>query len=544
VSRRVSTYVRIGGIETRVLTVRTLHDVDRPVSTGSLTMTAPLPPHVKIAAPVTVHAGYDGGALQIFAGRVADLDASFGDDGKTARIELEGWGKLAWYEHYQNVGYQGPMVLQRIFNGLCFWRGLLFYFADTTTAPDGTTIELGSNPDYKGGRIEIPADTSAGELLDRWARHFGYRTFDTPFLGYRLQRVSGVPPGTLETMPLYQHSNMLSVSQAQTIDGLTNYIETKGPKYKAPDTSEMAIRSFPAVVPSDSRLGNVGVAKKTISDDVFVTEVLARASRNAHEIDDSTDTKTWTWTTTGQPERTPGESVAILSPVVNPPASLAPADVQASETPVPLWLMSVRHTISEAGWTTEMTGWMGAGRALPAGNDCVTISILGQEGRHLGNEYLDHYRRPNPDGLSVDLPFAVPDNYSTLTIRYLGHGANSFVGNTPSEVSRFEIHQFVNGAWKKQTSGDMPRMEENLEQRYPYDDGRVLLEDGSMSTNINYFWNRGVIPLSGSLIADPAGTSTFLRVISEKDPSVGDYDDFEVCNVSITACGVGTPVIT
>ena len=228
-----------------------------------------------------------------------------------------------------------------------------------------------------------------------------------------------------------------------------------------------------------------------------------------------------------------GPSVAVLSPTVNHTTAYGTVDELIRALPVALWLMRVEHVIGEGGWTTRMQGWAGAGTALPAGNDIVTTSLLGSEGRHLGTEYLSHYRRPNPEGLEITIPFSVADDYTTLTIRAIGHGTNSFVGNTTSTASKFEIWQTVDGTYKSVASGDMPRRDEYLEQRYPYGE-----TSGGVYTD--RYWEALVIPLSGSLQVGPAD----LKIISGYDSAVGDYDDFEVANVVLEAGGVGTPIIS
>lgn len=536
-TRRVSTTVRINGVITPVRSVRTIHDVDQPVGTGTITLAAPLPSYVALAAPVAIHAGYNGAAYPIFSGRVASFSTEAGPDGRTARIEVEGWGRLLYAAHYEAGGYQGPMALDRVFRGLCAWRGVPFFAADTALDAAGSPILLGSNPDIDGGWIPVPADTSAGEVLDRWSRHFGYRHFDTPIGNHLFQRVNGLPPGDVASLPRFDEPmKLLTAQRAEALD-IVNYVEVKGARYKAADSSERAIRSIPATVTLDQRLGSAGVRKQTIQDDVFVTLALAAAARNAYERDLGGVPARWQWETTGDPLRRPGESVAVQSASVSHSTAPGLTGDLIRSLPVAMWLMRVEHII-ETGWTTTMQGWAGYGTALPAGNDSVFHPLLGPEGRHLGTEYLSHYRRPNPDGLTVTIPFNVAANYTTLTIRGDGHGTNSFVGNTPTEASKFEIWQTVDGEYKSVASGDMPRLPENLEQRYPYGDASgTRLEDGTVTNNPDYFWHRLVIPLSGSLTAGPAD----LKIISGYDSAIGDYDDFEVKSLVLETGGVGTP---
>ena len=524
--RRIALSVTIGGRVVNARSVRTDHGTDRPVGTASVVVSAPRQSYVQPGAAVTIHAGFDGEAWPIFSGRVADDDSVYDAGGGEVRVECEGWASLLYYDMYQDLGYTGPMILNTFFRNLCHWRGVPNYLADATTAPDGmSNIMLGSNTDVRGGWIPLDKGTSPGDEIARYARLYGYRMFDMPRGTVRLKRVSGRPDDYYDgTTPLYQEGvNVLSIERLRNMDGVANYWEVLGARYQAADTSEVAIRSIPATVPFDERLGPDGVAQATIRDETIVTETLAAAARNAHEIDYGEPAEIWRWRTTGDPQRQPGESVAVQGPTVFGRDSDDLTGILLQVVPRPVWLTRVAHTITDAGWTTDMEGWAGNGTILPAGNDCVTQTLLGNSGVHIGNEYLWHYRNPNPVGASYDIPFTVVDGYSTATVRYWGHGTNSFVYNTESEASRFEIWHSTDTD-RPSMSGVMPRLEENLEQRLDY-----AGDDGT--------WKQGVVPLSGSL---KAGSNTF-RIIAGEDRDVGDVDDYEIRDVALTVCGIGEP---
>lgn len=217
------------------------------------------------------------------------------------------------------------------------------------------------------------------------------------------------------------------------------------------------------------------------------------------------------WTATGDPEMSPGQVVTLRSPAVNGTWGTDLIDVLVGLLPVPMWLMRVSHRITPRGWTTPMHGWAGAGRAIASGVDCAYTTILGSKGRHVGNEYLGHYRRPNPDGLEVKIPFTVAADYTTLTIRGLGHGTNSFVRNQESEASRFETWQ----GGQRKASGDMPRIPEYLERWLPYKPPSlpIRLEDGTSTMNADYFWQRMVSRSPGrSTRARPSCGSSPARI--------------------------------
>ena len=529
--------VFIAGVATACREVHTKHDVDQPIGTGSLVMSAPRPPHVQLAATVRVEAGYNGQVFTIFDGRIAEDDAAFSEQGRTFRAALEGWGKLLWYAQTVDQKIMGSVRLDKVFNTFTTARGVPSAFADATTNPDNTPINVGGQIMVDGGYFTVKRDTSPGEVIDRIGGHYGYRLFDTPDGTVRLQKVSGSPDGyyevafrnyheALESFVSPANRGVFNVRKTRTLVGMANYIEVLGARYTGPDTAEVAVRSIPAVVPSDTRLGPSGVNRLSIRDDAFLFNSRADHARNVYEIDRSTPYQRVSWTGIGDPELSPGQVVTMVSPTVNGSTGTDLTSFLVGIAPIPLWLMQVAHSITDRGWTTSMEGWAGTGTALPAGNDCVTTTILGTAGRHVGNETLSHYRRPTPDGLTATIAFTVLDNYSTLTIYAKGHGCNSFVRNTASTSSRFEIWQTVSGVYKSVASGEMPRLNENLEQRYPY---------GPTDT----YWQDMVIPLSGSLKSGAAD----LKIISGKDSDVGDNDDYEVSSVRLKTCGVGEPVV-
>ncbi len=519
-SRTLTKNVFIGGVLTDVEEVHTRHDVDTPIGTGSLVMTAPRPSQVDLAAPVRVEAGWDGQTSVIFDGRLAEDEAGFSTSGKTLRATMEGWGKLLWYPQTVDQSVAGPVALNTLFTTFASNRGVPFAFADNATNPDGSSLVFGGVSQVNGGNVTVEKDASPGEVIDRLAALYGYKLFDRPDGVVRLMKVSGAPGG-FAVSAYAEGFDILDVRRSQTLAGMANYIEVLGEKYTLADGSQLAVRSFPATLAADTRLGPSGVNRQRISDPDILTNARADAVRNVQEIDRATPSIRYGWTTTGDPARLPGEVVIVVS-----------ATAFGDETPTNMWLMRVAHTITGRGWTTAMDGWRGGGTALPAGNDCVTTTLLGSAGKHLGNEYLSHYRRPNPDGLVVTIPFTVAANYSTLTIRGIGHGCNSFSRNTASTASRFEVWQTVGGVYKSVASGEMPRLNENLEKRYPYGE-----TSGGVYTN--RYWEDMVIPLSGSLIAGAAD----LKIYSGKDSSVGDNDDFECASVVLVTCGSSGPVV-
>lgn len=503
----VSRKVTISGYDTPVLEWHTRHSVDNPIATGTLVLPTPMPGHVGPAAQVKVEAGYNGQFFTEFYGQIADDGITFDDDGGSVRLALEGWAKRLWLSQHQEIVVPGIQLYSDIFRALCQRQYVPLFFADLSTNPTGTYLYFGGNSQVNGGNTIVSADSTPGEVADRLGRLYGYRVYDTPVGVVRLKKISGLP-NPAETVRVYTEGvNILSIGKSRTLAGMVNYWEIKGARYTATDGADVAVRSIPATVPSDPRLGPTGVSRKSITDGDIVTNARADQCRNVQEIDHSTPRVYWSWTIVGDPELSPGHVVQLNSPTIGENATV--------------WVMSVAQDYVDGSWTTSLEGWAGAGMALPAGNDCAYQQLVGTSGFHIGNETLAHYRRPAADGTTKVIPFSVANGYSTLTIRGYGHGCNSFVANAASTASRFEIWQ----AGAKVAEGEMPRLNENFEQQLNY---------GNDAT-----WDRIVVPLSGSLAAGAAE----LRIIAGYDSAVGDIDDFECRNLILETCGVGAPIV-
>ncbi len=523
-SRRLTTACIIDGVEVPITSARSTTGTEpsNAVASGSITIPGRRPNVAQPGASVVIYAGYDGNARPIFTGTLADDEASFSSQGKVFQADLVGHSNLLTYPNEEEIGFTGPMSMNVWWRSMCNHFGVPTYHADATTDQGGTTLMLGDNPDV-GAFIPIRTEITPLRDMVQRAQALGYRHFDTPDGTVRLQRVSGLPTMAYEDVPQFaQGVSVMDVRRRQSFDGIANWWDVWGAEYQAVDTSEVAIRSFPESVTENTTLfGPSGIARKEIRDRNLDTVLLADACRNAFEVDYSTPQHRFRWTCVGgDNERYPGEQVAILSPQANW-RSTEFVDQVLAALPRVVWLTRVDHSIGTRGFTTVLEGWAGNGAALPAGNDCVTTTLLAGS-VHVGNETLSHYRNPSPVGLEYEIGFTALDDYTTATIRFDGHGCNSFVRNTESTASRYEIWQ----GGDRVMSGEMPRQDENLELRLDYD------LDSTWAENL-------VVPLTGRLDAGPAT----LKIISGKDSDVGDHDDYEVKNVRATFCGVGKPVI-
>ena len=510
--KRPMAIVHINGIVTDVddLTVR--HGVDAPIGTCSLSLPLPLSGHVAQGATIDVQLGYPGLMYTVFRGSIPTRDRSFSISGGSSTISAVSAGSLLARQDYTDVSYPGPISLRTLFQSMCRRRGVTSYRADATMYPDGSTeIRFGNNLNANKNKVVVPRKTTSLAFLADAAKLFGYRVFDTPG-GVRLQRVSGLPDaGAL--LSVSEAWNARELGHSDDISGLVNYWEVFGSRYTDPDGVTVAIRSIPASVPYDARLAPQGWARGELSGELLDTIALADAARNAAEIDHSAPYEPVTWETHGAPHILPGDVANVTSPIV---------EIAGKQ-----WVISVEHTWNRSGgFRTRCDGWRGAGTALPAGQDCVTTSIPGGC-RHVGDEYLSHYRNPNPNGLVIKIAFTVVENYSSIAVRCLAHGTNSYLldnANTESSVSQFEVWQFG----VKVGSGPLPVLAEDLNRRLPY---------GPTDT----YWSHAVVPVTGSL--EPGAAE--LRIISGKDAraSGGPQDDFEIDQITITLCGIGSPVL-
>jgi len=266
-------------------------------------------------------------------------------------------------------------------------------------------------------------------------------------------------------------------------------------------------------VPLTYALAPRGYRKGERSGDVLVTVEMADAARNVLERDYGAPITPVTWRTDLAPHVQPGDIATVTSPTVG-----ASGD---------LWITGVSHRIASGQMkTTTFDGIRGNGTALPAGQDCIALTL--QDGPvHLGDEHIPWYAVPLPSGRrEVSFEFTIPDVYTSLKVTALAHSCNSYLldGNTESSVSRFVLLQ--NG--EEISSGNLPVLDENYEQRLPY------------GTSDQY-WSRIVIPMQGQLNAGPVT----LKIISGEDdrlPSSTRFDDFEVKQVTFIACGAGVPV--
>lgn len=505
--------VWIAGRLTQVFEAHPIHDVNRPIGTCTLVLAAPLPSHVTINATVLVQAGYQGAVRTIFSGRIPSYGAAIDERGKTARVNAVGWASLLDYEDFADLRFSGPISLKRIFQSLCRRRNVPAYRAQEVYTVDGAVVRLGGVEEVDSGDLVISRTTSPLSWLAQKAELFGYRVFDTPVGRVLLSRVSGLPDGDAaatyaEGVNAYRFESSLDTRPMVT------YWEVFGAKYTDANGATVAIRSIPDEVPYSAELDPPGYRRDKKTDGALVNLQLAQAVRNVMETDYSTPAEITTWEVDGAPDRQPGDVVSVESD------TCAATGLR--------WLTSITQSVQDRqGYYATMTGWSGAGEALPAGDDCIDVTVSTST-YHVGNESLSYYDDPSPDGLEVTISFTIPDeDYSSLTITADAHGANGFyVGsiNEDSEASRFEVWQLPEPS---EAASDDNKLRKVGDGQLP------IMEESSDAVA----WQEIVIPITGSVKAGAAE----LRLISGYDADVGDYDDFEVKNLVMVVCGVGEP---
>lgn len=494
------------GTEHDAFDVHTEHDIDGGIGTCDFTLEAS--DVIDLGTKIKVQAGYGSAISTIFDGRIPDDEYAVTEDGWFTVYRAVGWSSLLTPPARTDLVYDtGETSLKTIFESLCLMRNVPNYLADNTQDVDGVEIALGGVAELDDGKIIIEKDTSLLDWLKRVCEMFEYYIYDTPSGIVRLGRFIG-PPDPVDIVATYEEgAHVISLRKARSSVDIINDWEIRGASYTSEaDGSTVAIRTFPLEVPNDPLLP-LGYAHGEIQDEILSTLELAEMVRKAKEIRYGVITPLWTWECEGDPERQIGDGVKVIS------------NELAEEADV--FITRITQTVSDEGYWAEMSGLAGAGEPNPPGNDCISIPLLTGT-IHLGNETLNNYRIKKFQGIEKKIAFTVPDDYSSLTIRGFAHGSNSFVGNTDSTASRFEIHQ--GSPLEKVSEGELPRQVESL--TIPY------------GTGFDNNWTAITIPLTGSLTEGSAE----LRILSGFDSDVGDRDDFEVRDLTLTACGVGSPI--
>lgn len=526
----VQVFCRIGGVAVNVTEAHTRHAVSRPIGSCTVYVEAPRPATATMNAEIEIEMGYPGAVRRTFHGVIPSDESVTDERGRLVRIEGQGWASRLNYPEPNGIELEGPVSLKEAFRSLCALRDVPTYLADDTTYIDGaTTIMLGGNADIDGGNIVIDETTSPLAWLDDMARLFGYRVFDCPDGSVRLARISGLPPAADYTYA--EGVNVFRLAKTRDTAPMVNYWEVLGARYTASDGGPVQIRSIPDEVPYAAELDPPGYRKDRVSNQNLVTDTQAAGCRNAMEIDRSEVAEYVSWEYAGRPDMQPGEVASITG---------ASHDL----TDTLLWIMTADQSVTDRGYIAQMEGWQGAGEALAAGNDCVTVAVTisGDGCLHIGDETLSHYKDPTPDSsdnnedeeMRATISFTVADeDYSSVRLSGRVHGSNSIGNKTPVEGSKIEIWQLENPSLpsgptnelRRVGSLDLPTANEELSKRRNY-------------SSSNTYWQSFTLPIRGTL---KVGAAEMRFIAGETEG--GSFDDYEIKDLSLTYCGVGEPTL-
>lgn len=507
--------VTIGQVQTRATDITTSHGVDQGMGTCTI-RTPALFEWIVVGASVSVQLGYvETGTFPAFIGRVRDTKRVFhGDRGWEFEVICD--GQLGRMMDGEEESIQYPRIyLGDLARSFAEMRGVGSLILDRIKSPidwseDTNWIILGGNRYVDDGYVVI----SAGQGLYSWLRQkldlFGYRLFERPAWDVKVGRVFGTPS-------TFQHTATEGVDifrgdRTQSNDQ-NNYWEVIGSNYTDDDGIPIKFRSIPASVPYDPRLRPKGYRSDRVSDDILSSQFLVDTVRQVHEIMYSEPSDWTSFEMPGNPLIQPGDAIAITSEILD------------HSTTTPMWVMSVRHQMSDRGYWTTIETWASNGAPLPDGDDSVTVPVVTGP-VHIGDELVPWYARPNPSGKEVVFNITVPNEYTAIVIEFYSHGCNSYFlegASAESTVSTVTVEQ----GGEEVGSAELPMQPENYEQQLPYGNG---LEH----------WGFNRIPIPGRL---DSGTAT-VRIKSGEDnrlPESTKWDDMEVQNVVLKLTGVGRP---
>lgn len=485
------------------------HGQDSPVATCEIEIATEDLALMPLGASVQMQAGYGSAVGTIFDGNFYEDYVLSGDAGGWTRLLALGHAHRLTYPSRRDIVFAaGKTRPLAIFKALCSMRGIPNYFGEEVYDVSMNLVELGGLTAIDDGTVLIPKDTNLLDWMNEKFGLFEYWVGDQPDGSFQLMRILTPPePGTEEYV--YEegqagHVNMLERSRRST--DIINDWRIEGASWTDDETEEeFAIVSFPVSAPVEPLLPPLFYQHAEISDEILVTQELADAVRNAKEVRYGALTPGWSIDVEGDPTVRIGDPIRVVKP------SSGDDDL--------IWVTNLRQDVDEAGYWMTIEGWAGLGTSLPRGNDCATFPLLTGT-VHLGNEYLSNYRVPSPNGnagaLLHKISFTVPESYTSLKIFGWWHGCNNLLAGEIT-ASKFEIWQ--GAPLEKVADGELPRQKESLTVKY--------------GTGFDANWTYGPpIMLKGSLESGPAE----FRIVS------GQNDDFEVRDLNLVACGVGSPV--
>lgn len=336
--------------------------------------------------------------------------------------------------------------------------------------------------------------------------------------------------------------NCFRLSRQRNLDPMANYIEVLGARFTDTDGGTTEIRAIPDTVPYAPELAPRGWRQYTVSSQEIVTDQQAQWVRNATEVDRAAPYEVITWDTWGKPDLQPGDVVTVHAPDRH--------DITVED----YWLLDIDQAVNGQGYIQTLTAWRGAGVSLRAGNDCVTEAVPGNNVIHAGTQTISYYKKPAYDSVRDKDKDGKPDDkrwivtraitvsdadYSSLRLRGKCHGTNSIGNKTAITGSCVEVWQLgdptqpegAGNELRRVGSVDLPTCDEELSKRRNY-------------ASSDQFWTAFSLPLPGSLKQGAAKLVVVCGVADVPKGSkakIGEIDDFEIKDLTLTYCGVGLP---
>jgi len=509
--------VWIGGVLTDVVSASGQQDADADKAICTLVMPLPRPAWLVPNAEVLVQTGHNDYVGAQFSGYIPEWEGAISAEGRILTVKCDGWGTLLSEPDRYDWEIQGPVSAASVFTALCQRKGVPSYVAERATMVDGLTeLMLGGNRQIDDGKVIFKGGSSPLATFARLMEDQGYRVYEISDGTIRMSRINGSPDGdpTRAVVATFRDGvHLLDARRGYSVRDKVSYRDLQGPTYEDAFGGRVPIRSVPTQDIADPEIRG-GHRYRKYSNSDLVRQDLADNARQVMEIDGSADAPV-RWKAVGTPGLNVGDVVAI-------------ADSGDLEADGVYWLMRIDWSLDRSGYTATYTGWRGGGTALPSLVDEVRVPIQGAA-VHIGDEYVSWYAQPSPVGTEKTWNFSLPENASVVNCRGWHHSTNSQLkdgASTELQVTKWEIWKAgvdrSNKDNKPESSGTMPSLPEEYEQRRPYGSGLT-------------WWSQFAINLRSVDAGD------YVLVLKAGEDQ--GYDDFEVQQVFLQIFGTVEPAV-
>ncbi len=276
-------------------------------------------------------------------------------------------------------------------------------------------VLLGGNGLVANGRIEIPEGTDPWQWLVQLVNMWGYHLVDGPdaLEVVPARGIPTTPPSASYTEGVDVFSIMPAVDAAEVatvwrVTGASGSDENGEPFRYESRTDEDTVTP-PSYLPDPP-----GMIRGEVQNALLTSDELAESVRAIAEVEYGS------------------VPIAVDSLSVPPNPSLRPGVVISLDAPSVgiaslVYVTGVRHDFDSGGFWTEITARAGTGAILveddPATDPRDQTSTAT---KHVGGTDISWYARPNPDGLTVDLPWHPGADFRGVRVTGRYHGANSW----------------------------------------------------------------------------------------------------------------------